>query len=146
MTEELAPSNHANEVYMHPNSHLHLQSPSIIRIPISILIVILMQTRTESNEATTASAAPDEAAACRECKKMVNLSGFSKKQRKKIVKGQPGACMQCLGTTSTAKRNAKGDASAPTTTNNTKKSSTAPTSKSNKEFNVGRTVAEKNEV
>ena len=56
--------------------------------------------------------------------------------------------MQCLGTTSnavSAKRNAKGDASAPTTTNNTKKTSTATTSKSNKEFNVGRTVAE-NEV
>ena len=47
--------------------------------------------------------------------------------------------MQCLGTTNnavSAKRNAKGGASAPTTTNSTKKTSTATTSKSNKKFEV----------
>ena len=124
---------------MHANSHIHRQSPSIIRIPIPILIVILMQTRAESNEATTASAAPDEAAACRVCKQMVSLSCFSKKQRRKIGKGQSGACMRCLGTTNnavSAKRNAKGGASAPTTTNSTKKTSTATASKSSKKFEV----------
>merc|ERR1712151_756914 len=45
--------------------------------------------------------------------------------------------MQCVGTASnavSAKRNAKGDASAPTTTNGTNNTSTATTSKSNKKF------------
>ena len=98
-----------------------------------------MQTHAENNEATTTSLDTDEAAACHKCKTIVNLSGFSKKQRKKIKKGQPGICMQCVGPTSnvsSAKRNPKGGASGPTTSNSTKKTSAATSAKCTKQFEV----------